>query len=96
MGNKKIVETTANRGEFNRAYKQHLEKTGKIHCSRCPYHRYENDGRKCYGSNKKRIRYPNWKLVSKNPRQWMEKSITLVEKTYGYGKWERNYTLIKF
>ena len=76
MGAKNLVKTTTNRGEFNRAYKMHLEQTGKIHCSYCKYHRGENDKRKWYGSfNEKIIRKPNWKLVSKNRKQWMKKII---------------------
>jgi len=80
MKSKKIKDTTTNRGEFNRAYKHYLEKKGKIHCSWCPYHRHENigAGRKYYGGYTRTnghlsVTYPNWKLVSKNPKQWMEK-----------------------
>jgi hypothetical protein len=102
MGNKEIVETTANRSTFNRAYKQHLEKTGKIHCSRCHYHRGENEGRKYYGgfyrtNGHLKMTYPNWKLVSKNPRQWMQKPIKTVESIHNSGtRWERIYFNIRF
>lgn len=27
---------------FNKTYKRELARCGKIHCSRCPYHRREN------------------------------------------------------
>ena len=90
MKAKKIVETTTNRGEFNRAYKHYLEKKGKIHCSYCGYHRGENDERKFYridtrSNGQINARYPNWKLVSKNPKQWMEKPIKEEERYYnGY------------
>jgi 16S rRNA C967 or C1407 C5-methylase (RsmB/RsmF family) len=78
MGNKKLMETTTNRGVFNRAYKLHLEQTGKIHCSRCKYHKNENEDYKRYFGT----RQPNWKLVSKNPKQWMKKPIRIVTKTH--------------
>lgn len=74
---KKIVNQTTNRGEFNRAYKQHLESKGKIRCCYCGYHHGENDDKNWYGgfkeNNRLKIRYPNWKLVSKNRKQWMKK-----------------------
>jgi len=82
---KEIVEITTNRGEFNRAYKGLLERTGKIHCSLCKYHHNENSDTKWYGGffnkkkNKYHVRVPNWKLVSKNEKQWMKKNIKIVE-----------------
>lgn len=92
---KTIVDTTTNRGEFNRAYKLFLEHSGKIHCSRCGYHRGENEYNKWYGgyiyetkTNKnsgKHPRHPSWKLVSKNRKQWMKKPIKIVTRYYaGY------------
>ena len=100
---KEVVESTANRGEFNRAYKAHLERTGKIHCSYCGYHRNENKTSKWYGGfvyddmetccGKRKgtnTRYPNWKLVSKKPKQWMEKPTRFK---YSTG-WHSNRTYI--
>lgn len=92
MKTKKIVDTSANRGEFNRAYKAHLEKTGKISCSYCGYHKNENSNKKWYGGfvyddmevccgKRKNIKYPNWKLVSKNSKQWMLKPIKIKIET---------------
>lgn len=80
---KKISKSTTNRGEFNRAYKEYLESTGKIHCSYCGYHRGENKTSKWYGGYvDEKIKYPNWKLVSKNRKQWMKKPLKKrVEKT---------------
>jgi hypothetical protein len=80
MRNKKLVKTTTHRGEFNRAYKVYLEQKGLIHCSYCSYHRGENDeGRKWYGkANHDRLRFPNWKLVSKNRKQWIGKPMRIV------------------
>jgi len=82
MKTKKIVNNSTNRGEFNRAYKAHLENTGKIHCSRCKYHDNENKTTKSYGgytrhNGKLPITYPNWKLVSKNRKQWMKKPMKI-------------------
>jgi len=95
MKAKQIVDNSANRGEFNRAYKHYLEKTGKIHCSYCGYHRNENKTSKWYGGiiyddmetccgKRKGIntRFPNWKLVSRNRKQWMKKPMVVTkEKT---------------
>jgi len=100
MGSKNLVEKTTNRKVFNRAYKAHLEHRGKIGCSYCRYHRGENDSNKWYGglideiSGKYHIRYPNWKLVSKNRKQWMKKPIRIVEETSNFNK--RTYVEIKF
>jgi hypothetical protein len=71
---KEIVKSTINRSVFNRAYKLHLEKTGKIRCSYCPYHKGENfSSKKYYGGYGDNITYPNWKLATKNSKQWMKK-----------------------
>jgi len=96
MKAKKISKTTTNRGEFNRAYKFYLEHNGKIHCSRCKYHRGENSDKKWYGGYayddieygfKRRIKFPNWKLVSKNRKQWMKKPMKIKLEYYrGYSK----------
>ena len=107
MGSKNLVKTTTNRGEFNCAYKLHLEQTGKIHCSYCGFHLGENKGKKwyggiiyddmetCHGKRKgTNTRFPNWKLVSKNRKQWMRKPIKIVkEHRIGY---KRTYVEIKF
>lgn len=80
---KRIVDQTTNRGEFNRAYKEYLERKGKIHCSYCGYHRNENYEGKWYGgfkeNNRAKLKYPNWKLISKNGKQWMKKPIKISE-----------------
>lgn len=104
---KNIVDNTSNRGEFNRAYKAYLEHSGQIHCSYCGYHRNENNTDKWYGGyiyddmetcrGKRKgtnTRYPNWKLVSKNRKQWMKKPMAITRKkslwnnnVYIYIKW---------
>ena len=74
---KKIVQSTTNRGEFNRAYKEFLERTGKIRCSFCGYNSGENYKGRHYGGHGEDINFPNWKLTSKNPKQWMEKPLDI-------------------
>jgi len=73
---KEIVNTTTNRGEFNRAYKEDLtHKKNGISCSYCRYNRGENNTSKYYGGLGEELRYPSWKLVSKNRKQWMWKKL---------------------
>ena len=85
MKAKNIVNNTTNRGEFNRAYKRYLEGKGKISCSYCQYNRNENGkGRGHYGGYERtnghmNLTHPNWKLVSKNRKQWMKKPVKFVE-----------------
>lgn len=93
--NKITMDTTDSRSVYNMARKRHLGNTGKIHCARCPYNRGENDERKYYGSwltrRKKdnHLRYPNWKLVSKNRKQWMRKPIKKEIASYLNGEYTR-------
>lgn len=94
MKAKKIVKTTTNRGEFNRAYKGYLERKGKINCSHCEYHDNENYTGNHYGGFEDVLKFPNWKLVSKNPKQWMKKKL---EFDIEYMSWsKKTYTRIKF
>ena len=103
---KKIVQSSTNRGEFNRAYKDYLETTGKIHCAYCRYNRGENYKGNHYCGRGEKIKYPNWKLTSKNPKQWMGKSITIetetLEKPYriidpsGFIQTYTTYTIISW
>lgn len=67
------MDSTTNRGEFNRAYKAYLDKAGKIRCGFCPYHGNENSTKKYYYVDEDSARYPNWKLVSKKRKQWEKK-----------------------
>jgi hypothetical protein len=90
---KKIMDETTSRYEFNRARKEYLERIGGIHCSYCGYHRGENRTNKTYGSflfydsYGQDIKSPNWKLVSKNKKQWMKKPIKIKNRTYQNGEW---------
>lgn len=69
-------KTTTNRYVYNRLRKMNLEQTAEIHCSYCGYHKHENSTNKYYeGSYGGKIKYPNWKLVSKNKKQWMMKKL---------------------
>ena len=93
MGNKEVSETTTNRGEFNRVYKGYLaHKYNGISCSYCKYHRNENGaGRKYYYGHYRtnghlNMTYPNWKLVSKQPKQWMKKPMKIKVRTTINGK----------
>lgn len=98
MKAKKIVKETTNRGEFNRAYKRALEHEAKIHCDRCRYHRGENYTGNGYGgyvlngyvhrnNGHLNMKYPNWKLVSKNRKQWMKKPMQIKSRTNINGTW---------
>lgn len=90
---------TDNRAVYNKVRKRILDKGGLIHCSRCPYHGSENDTNKYYVLYEDdkikacqynwRTRRPNWKLVSKNRKQWMDKGLK-YEKNKSFGRAERN------
>jgi len=94
MKTKKIIGETTNRGEFNCAYKRYLEHKGKIHCSYCKYHKGENKTTKWYGGFDEDITYPNWKLVSKNKKQWMKKPTKIKKEISRWNK--KEYTEILF
>jgi len=91
MRNKEILETTTNRKTYNRAYKKHLYKKGKINCTYCPYNRGENRGGNWYAgvwkskSKKYDIKHPSWKLATKNRKQWMKKNVRFEEVIQIYG-----------
>lgn len=89
---KKILETTTNRKIYNRAHKYYLsDKYG--HCPRCRYHKGENYRGKYYGGYENDgLTYPNWKLVSKNRKQWMKKPIKVKEDYQNH----RNEKYIRF
>jgi len=77
MRNIDELKTTTNRTVYNRAYKKYLEVSkGEIRCSYCNFHKGENFTEKAYGGfDGEDIRQPNWKLVSKNRKQWMKKPL---------------------
>lgn len=81
----KEYKITTNRSVYNKLRKEYLEKEGKIHCSFCKYHKGENknsyyggfvgktESKNNYKRNK--IKYPSWKLIGKNKKQWMFKKL---------------------
>jgi hypothetical protein len=87
MRRNKEFTTTTNLGLYNKLYRHFLEQDGKIRCSWCKPHRGENATHGWYGVvygiyNKKKWekpKFPNWKLVSKNRKQWMKKPLTKEE-----------------
>ena len=73
-------KTTTNRTVYNK-----LHKIKNASCSFCRWHgpTSENDSWTWYGGYRiNKIKYPNWKLVSKNKKQWMKKPIKLVKKEH--------------
>lgn len=99
MKSKKIMKSTINNSEYNKIRKIFLERNGQIKCSFCNYHNGENYNGKYYGTIGvwkwnipnvgdrpyiKRVRYPNWKLVTKNKKQWMKKKMITKKKYYRF------------
>lgn len=93
MKAKKIMDATTNNSVYNKTRKVCLERSGLIRCAWCPYHGNENDTNKYYGiivnwrSKLPKTIYPNWKLVSKNRKQWMKKNLK-IKKTKNYYKFD--------
>lgn len=87
MKAKIISKTTTNRYEFNRSYKHSLANSRIISCSYCRYHHDENRTDEYYGGfEDEGIKYPNWKLVSKSKKQWMEKKMVFERDFNKYHK----------
>lgn len=74
MKAKKLMDETTNRYEYNRA-----RKIQSGNWTWCRYHHGDNLDHKLYGDYGKpkfgKFRHPNWKLVSKNKKQWIKKPI---------------------
>ncbi len=86
MKTKKLMDTTGSRYEYNRLRKKYLTNR-EIRCNWCGYHCGENKEGKWYGGfTDSYIRYPNWKLVSKNKKQWMKKSLKIEKKLSRWNK----------
>lgn len=90
----KEYNVTTNNYVYNRRRKQMLEHTRQISCGYCRYHRCENSDGKWYGfmeygSIKSVSRFPNWKLVSKNRKQWQYKKIK--KKVSGFRNWSSGW-----
>ena len=85
---------TNNRNYYNKLRKHYLESVGDIRCSYCKYNRGENSRRKWYGGfEKDTIKYPSWKMISKNKSQWMGKDGYKVTKKVIERTWRDPYTL---
>lgn len=91
MKAKKIMDETTNRYVYNRVRK---ECSGN--CTWCRYHHGDNLDHKLYGDYGSRrngsLRRPNWKLVSKNKKQWMDKKLVYKIKK----NWSWTFTEIIF
>ena len=73
---------TTNRKYYNKLRKLNLANCGDIHCPICRYHLGENSTLSFYNidSNGTRTnKYPSWKLVTKNRKQWMKKPYHFEE-----------------
>lgn len=83
MKNIEEYKTTTSRSVYNKIHKDYLTKYSTLRCSYCKYHRGENAGKGYF------INLPNWKLVSKKRKQWMEGSrVTHRGKTkYSKSDW---------
>ena len=100
---KSLIETTSNSSVYNKARKRYLEHSAKIRCSLCGYHRGENDTTKYYGTTRSwsgsgKVRFPSWKLSTKNRKQWYVKptSFKIIEKSDYNCNFKYNYVEIKF
>ena len=87
-------ETWIDPGYQKKKYKSDLEKASKIKCSFCKYNRCENQKYKSYGGYDEELKWPNWKLVSKNKRQWNDKPIKISYSTSRYSS--KNWLEIKW
>lgn len=86
--------TTTNTRLFNI-----LHKATHARCSHCTWHtrwygyQNENDSWKFYNVDSKKekpyTRYPSWKLVSKQKKQWLPKNLLYIESdpTFSYITW---------
>ncbi len=91
MTNTREYRTTTNRSVYNKLYKEY-----NAHCSYCKWHGLctENWPWQSYYKNKykgkEKAKYPNWKLVSKNQKQWMKKPLLFKEdiNLHKYTPWE--------
>jgi len=100
MKTEKILKTTTSRSDYNRAYKARLESTREIYCSRCRYHKGENETRGFYRKDEVEElfgdKYPSWKLASKNPKQWMRKNrIIVIHVNYSNSKLDYKRILVR-
>lgn len=75
-----------------------LHKQKHARCCHCTWHtrwygyQNENDAWDFYriDSDRSKTKYPNWKLVSKQTKQWQPKNLLLIDKdpTFSYITWK--------
>lgn len=73
MKKKKVLETTDNRSVYNHTLRKYLYNYGV--CDYCSPHGGCNRRNHYGGFTHKKLKYPSWKLVSKNRKQWMDKPL---------------------
>ncbi len=83
-------KTTTNSSVYKKLYKEHH--AGCSFCRWHPnfYHFSENDVWESYylNENKSTSNKPNWKLVSKNKKQWMKKPLKVIST---YNNWKQDF-----
>lgn len=84
MKKKNVLNNTTNSKVYNHTKKNYLYNYGV--CDYCHYHRGCNKRNHYGGFTHKSISYPNWKLVSKNHKQWMEKPL---KKNIEITRWQK-------
>lgn len=100
MKHHKCLKETAHRRTYNLVSKYLFAK-----CSRCPWH--PNFWRNCSDNSYRYLKYwedgsgktekekfsnhPNWKLVSKNKKQWMKKPYIPQRMDYSIGRFEISF-----
>lgn len=88
---KRTMDTTSNSSVYNKARKHFLQSKGDIYCAYCKYHKGENARVKYYGafSNRKKMRYPSWKLASKKKKQWGPRGYTVEHCVSHWGEYHK-------
>lgn len=78
MKKKKTLKTTDNRRVYNQTLRNYLYNFGV--CDYCKPHSGCNRREHYGGFEDDGLKYPSWKLVSKNPKQWMKKPMKKLER----------------
>jgi hypothetical protein len=73
MKKKQVLQTTDNRSVYNHTLRNYLYNYGV--CDYCSPHRGCNRRNHYGGFAHKKLKYPSWKQVSKNRKQWMDKPL---------------------
>lgn len=73
MKKKEILKTTDNSTVYRRVKRNYLYSYGV--CDRCSPHGGCNRKNHYGGFAHKQLKYPSWKLVSKNRKQWQDKPL---------------------